>query len=92
MSEENTEVSVSKDGISLKGKKTAEIIAILSAIGVLWVGWVMLEHKAEAKETGVSLVAALKEISQSNRVLACLMATKQEEREVKLAQCERIAR
>jgi hypothetical protein len=94
MSEENSESSVTTPlgSFAFKGKKTAEFIAIFSLFLMSLMGYILWEHKAEAKENGTTLVTALKEISQSNRVLACLMATKQEEREAKLAQCERIAR
>lgn len=94
MSEENTESSITTPigGLSFKGKKTAEFIAILSLVGLLWVGWVLWEHKAEAKENGSALTRAIQEMATSQRVTNCLMATPQEQRPMKLAECERIAR
>lgn len=101
MSEDNTESSITTPlgGVSFKGKKTAEFIAILSMVGVLWVGWVLWEHKAEAKQDNNNIALAIREFTAAQRestvvqrVTNCLMATKQDEREAKLAQCERIAR
>lgn len=94
MSEDNTEAGITSPigSVSFKGKKTAEFIAIFALALMLLFGYILWEHKAEAKDNGTNIANALREIAVSNRVLACLMATKQDEREAKLAQCERIAR
>lgn len=94
MSEENSEAGITSPigSVSFKGKKTAEFIAIFALALMLLFGYILWEHKAEAKENGGNIANALREIAVSNRVLACLMATKQDDREAKLAQCERIAR
>ena len=94
MSDENTEAGITSPigSVSLKGKKTAEFIAIFCLSLLLLLSYILWEHKAEAKESSTSISQAMRDIAISNRVLACLMATAQEQREAKLAQCERIAR
>lgn len=94
MSEENSEAGITTPigGLSFKGKKTAEFIAIFALALMFLFGYVLWEHKAEAKENGNTIASAMKDIAQSNRVLACLMATPQEQRPIKIAECERMAR
>lgn len=94
MSEENTESSITTPlgGVSFKGKKTAEFIAIFSLSLMLLMAYILWEHKAEAKDNGGQLVAALREMATSQRVTNCLMATPQEQRPGRLAECERMAR
>lgn len=94
MSDEHSESSVTTPlgSFAFKGKKTAEFIAIFSLFLMSLMGYILWEHKAEAKENGNALVRAINEMAASQRVTNCLMATRQEEREAKLAQCERIAR
>lgn len=101
MSEENSEAGITTPlgSASFKGKKTAEFIAIFCLFLLGLFGYILWEHKADARTAALELAQrdgqlsqAIREMASSNRVLACLMATKQEEREAKLAQCERIAR
>lgn len=94
MSEQVEEAAITTPlgSISTKGKKTAEIIAVICLSLLFLLSYVLWEHKAEAKESSTSIATAMKDIAISNRVLACLMATPQDQREAKLAQCERIAR
>ena len=101
MSEDNTEAGITTPAgsISFKGKKTAEFIAIVCLFLLGLFGYILWEHKNDARAAEVSLAkrddslsSAIREMASSNRVLACLMATKHDEREAKLAHCERIAR
>lgn len=101
MSDENTEGSINTPlgGLTFKGKKTAEFIAIACLFLLGLFGYILWEHKADAKSADerlahrdTQIAQAIRDMASSNRVLACLMATRQEEREAKLAQCERIAR
>lgn len=94
MSEENTESSITTPigGVSFKGKKTAEFIAIMCLFLLGLFGYILWEHKAEAKGNGDALVRAINEMAVSQRVTNCLMATPQDHRAGKLAECERIAR
>ena len=101
MSEENSESSIPTPigRLSFKGKKTAEFIAIICLFLLGLFGYILWEHKGDAKaaderlaQRDTQIASAIRDMASSSRVLACLMATKQEEREAKLAQCERIAR
>jgi hypothetical protein len=101
MSEENSEAGITTPmgTVSFKGKKTAEFIAIVCLFLMGLFGYILWEHKADAKVSDerlanrdTQIALAIRDMASSNRVLACLMATKQEEREAKLQQCERIAR
>jgi hypothetical protein len=96
MSDENgADVALELGGqkVNLRNVKSLNtLLTLLGCVGVLFVGYLLWEHKIDDKEFKGHVLTAIKEQSQSNRVLACLMATRQEEREAKLAQCERIAR
>lgn len=75
---------------NVKSLNTMATIATLMICGfVLYFIW---EHKIDDRQFKEQVVSAIKAQAESNRVLACLMATPQNEREAKLAQCERIAR
>ena len=103
MSEENgADVSVNVAGqqINLRNVKSLNTLATVATLIIcILIGYVVFEHKTDARAEGVALAQrdaqlsnAIREMASSNRVLACLMATKQDDREAKLAQCERIAR
>lgn len=101
MNEENSEGAVQTPigSVSFKGKRMAEFIAVFCLSLLLLFGYILWEHKAEAKQDNNNIAMAIREFTLAQkestvvqRVTNCLMATRQEEREAKLAQCERIAR
>ena len=101
MSEETSEAGITTPmgSVSLKGKKAAEFIAIFCLSLLLLLAYIIWEHKAEAKQDSSNIALAIREFTvaqrESNvtaRVTNCLMATPQEQRMSRLADCERIAR
>ena len=103
MSEENgADVNLEFGGqkVAFRNVKSLNTLAtVATLVVVILIGYVIFEHKTDARAEGVALAnrdaqlsQAIREMASSNRVLACLMATKQDDREAKLAQCERIAR
>jgi len=100
MSEENgngTEIKTPWGSIS--GKRTAELITIisLSLTGVL--AYAFWEHKNDAKTAGSEVVLAIKEFTaaqrdsnKEQRITNCLIALEPQERKGALDRCERIAR
>lgn len=84
---------------SITGKRTAELITILSLslTGVL--AYAFWEHKADAKQHGSEVVMAVREMAKAQmdsareqRVTNCLIALEPQERKGALDRCERIAR
>lgn len=96
MSEENgsdVALEVAGQKVNLRNVKSLNTLATVACLmGVIFLLYFYWEHKAEDKDFKGNVLIAIREQAQSNRVLACLMATRQEDREAKLAQCERIAR
>ena len=96
MSEENgADVSLNLAGqqINVRNVKSLNtLLTVACAVGVGFLAYLIWEHKGDAKEVNTALVQTLKELTVSQRVTNCLMATRQEEREAKLPVCERIAR
>ena len=101
MAEENTEGTITTPlgSVNLKGKKTAELIAIICLALLFLLSYVLWEHKTDEKESKKEFVGAFKELTaatrenvQAQRVMNCLLATDQKDREAKLSTCERLAR
>lgn len=85
--------------VNFSGKRTAEFIAILSLtlLGVLAYGF--WDHKNDSKDNQKELTSAIKELAAANiqqvkeqRVMNCLLASRQEDRRTMLPECERISR
>lgn len=78
--------------VKISGKKTAEIIAILSLVAMVWMGWVIFTHSAEAK-TGVErLNDAMERMVQSQVQATCLLGFTESERGQRRQWCEDLAR
>ena len=94
MSDDNGsgEIKTPIGSVSFSGKKTAEVIAILSLCLLFVLAWVLWEHKADAKEQQESLTTVMKEMVSAQREQNCLIAIKQDERENKAEFCRRIVR
>lgn len=78
----------------------ATVATLIVCVLLAYMAW---EHKAEAKEASkeitTTLASAIKEMTaaqkeavQAQRVMNCLIATDQKDRQQHLATCERIAR
>lgn len=50
-----------------KGKKNAELIAGVSLVALVLIGYVLYEHKADDKESKTTLVVAIKEMASAQR-------------------------
>lgn len=107
MSEENgADVSVSVAGqtFNVRNVKSLNTLATVATLIVcicgFTIGWFVVEaHSKDTVKKDADLVLVLREFTQAQkeanvtaRVTNCLMATPQDQREAKLAQCERIAR
>ena len=99
MSEETQEGSITTPlgSLSLKGKKTAELISILCLSLTFLLAYVLFEHKADAKDFQSDLKSVLKEMVQSQRDMVqaqreqnCLIALPQDRRDADF--CKRITR
>lgn len=66
---DSTEAAISTPAgsFSIKGKKTAELIAFFCLAALLVLGYVMWEHKADTKETGLALRDAIKEMTEAQK-------------------------
>ena len=93
---QEVEIDAKQGRIKVRGSDVLTTIGI--AIVVL-VGYMVWEHKEESKVTQQTFVQAVREMTQSHqqgvkeqRVMNCLIATPDRERETRLSTCERIAR
>lgn len=106
MSEETEsggEIKTPVGSVSFRGKRTAEFIAILSLCLLFLLGYVLWEHKADARDTGVSLRDAIKAMAEAQREgtvaqreMNCLISLPQDKREAEFyspnSLCKRMAR
>lgn len=78
--------------VKITGKKTAEIIAILSLLVMTWMGYALFTHSAEAK-TGVDrLNDAIERMVQSQVQATCLLGFVEAERAQRRQWCEDLAK
>ena|SRR3990167_469341 len=75
------------------------VIGMIMCSGLVLLGYVMYEHKDDSRQSTAALVSTLKEMTSiqkenvvANRVMNCLIATEQKDRELKLPTCERLAK
>ena len=75
------------------------VIGMIVCSGLVLVGYVLYEHKSDAKDHGSAVVQAMKEMTnaakegvQAQRVMNCLISTDQKDRQSQLQTCERLAR
>lgn len=90
------ELDAKQGRVKIRGSDVLTTIGI--AIVVL-VGYMVWEHKEDSRLTQQTFVQAVKEMTNTHmqsvkeqRVMNCLLATDQKDREAKLSTCERIAR
>lgn len=80
-------------GAKLGGKRIAEMIAVLLALMVGWIGWVLWEHHGEARRSNEMLSSAIRELAQSQREMACVILKRGTEPAADLiAVCKQISR
>jgi len=97
---EELEVGVGDKKIRLRGSDLlTSVIGMIMCSGLVLLGYVLYEHRADSKEGTAALVSTLKEMTSiqkenvvANRVMNCLIATEQKDREIKLPTCERLAK
>ena len=77
----------------------SDVLTTFGIAIVCLVGYMVWEHKEDAKASQSLFVSAVKEMTvaqregvQAQRVMNCLIATEQKDRESRLLTCERIAR
>lgn len=106
MSDNQTEVSVSKDGIRIAGQKVETIAIGATLILVVLVGYVLWEHKAQASVTQQALQTTLEkafdkisesntEVARAQREMNCLIAYRRDNNQTPeslLEFCKRITR
>lgn len=100
MSEENgadVNLEVGGQKIAVRNVKSlntlATVATLIMVICMAVIGYQMLDaHAQHSVKNTDTLISVLKEQAVAQRVTNCLMATVQEQREAKLATCERIAR
>ena len=95
-SQQEVELDARQGRIKVRG---SDVLTTLGIAIVTLVGYMVWEHKEEAKLTQTAFVGAIKEMTVAQREMTvaqrvqnCLLATTQNDREAKLPTCERIAR
>mgnify|MGYP001616640668 CR=1 FL=1 len=93
---QEVELAARQGKIKVRG---SDVLTTLGIAIVTLFGYMVWEHKEDAKVTQTAFVGAIKEMTlaqremtTAQRVQNCLLATTQNEREAKLPLCERIAR
>lgn len=74
--EENIEVDLrgpGGTGVSARGKRIAEVISILSLSGLIFLGYVLIEHDRSTARAIENNTSALKELALANRLTGCLI-------------------
>lgn len=87
-SESSSTITTPLGSVAFKGKRMAEFIAVLSLCLLFLMGYVLWEHKAEAKEDARSLASVIGKMTeaqtsmvQAQREQNCLLSLPPEKRE-----------
>lgn len=94
MSDERTEVEVTRSGIKFAGKDITTACIVGSFFAILGVGYLVWDHKAEAKEQNVTLtqaVGALVKAQRENNCIAAFRRERDQTPEALLQFCKRFA-
>ena len=93
---QEVELDAKQGKIKVRG---SDVLTTLGISIVILVGYMVWEHKEESRTVQQTFVTAVREMTQSHqqgvkeqRVMNCLLATEQKDREARLSTCERIAR
>ena len=94
------EVGVGDKKLKLRGSDLlTSVIGMIVCSGLVLLWFVLTDHKTDTREVSAIMVSAIKEMTQAQRestkeqrVMNCLLATRQDERRGALQDCERIAR
>jgi len=97
---EELEVGVGDKKLRLRGSDLlTSVIGMIMCSGLVLLGYIMYEHKDDSRQSTTAFISALKEMTAiqkenvtANRVMNCLIATDQKDREAKLPTCERLAK
>lgn len=92
--EESTSLTLDAEHktVKISGKKTAEIIAILSLVAMVLMGWVLYTHSTEAKAGIDRLNDAIERMVQSQVQATCLLGFVEAERANRRQWCEDLAK
>lgn len=86
------EIDAAHKTAKVSGKQVAEVIAVLSLVTVMWMGWVLYTHSTEARAGVDRLNDALERMVQAQTQATCLLGFKESERAERRQWCEDIAR
>ena len=97
---EEVEVSAGDKKLKLRGSDLlTSVIGMIVCSGIVLLGYILFEHKTDARDQGSAFVSVIKEINVTakdslvaQRVMNCLLASDQKDREAKLPVCERLAK
>ena len=79
MSEDNGTTIETKWG-KISGKKTSELIAVLALVVTALIGYVVHEHRNEAKAGQEKIDTAIDGLASSQKFFACIISQPQEKR------------
>lgn len=86
-------VKIAGQEVNLKNVKSLNTLAtVATLIIVVLVGYIIFEHKIDARAHGESLTSVMKDMAQAIREGNCINAYPEAERESKVEQCKRLAR
>ena len=94
------EVGVGDKKLKLRGSDLlTSVIGMIVCSGLVLLGYVLLDHKTDAKDQGSAFVSVVREMNATakesltaQRVMNCLISTEQKDRPSQLAMCERLAK
>jgi len=94
------EVSSGDKKMLLRGSDLlTTVIGIIVCSGLSVLGYVVFEHKTDARDHGMAVVQAVKEMTKAQkegvhaqRTMNCILVTEQKDRARALDTCERMAR
>lgn len=80
MSEDNGNTTLKTKWFEVSGKKTAELITILSLVVTALIGFAVWEHRNEAKAGQEKIDTAIDGLASSQKFFACIISQPQEKR------------
>lgn len=98
--QQEVEVSSGDKKMKLRGSDLiTSVIGMIMCSALAVFGYALYDHKVDAREVSAIMISAIKEMTaaqrgnvKEQRVMNCLLTTKQDERRGALQDCERIAR
>lgn len=89
---EEATIEIAGQKINLKGMAVNTVLTVAVALGVVFIGTILMQHVSQAATREENFAKALFEMVQAQREQNCLIAIPEAQREAKADFCKRVTR